>query len=167
MTRTIYLIIYNSPLFPAHWSLWIPSLHNPTTGKRLHATGDAATGFTIVFERNYVMSADSRQHQCLPLADVSDHHVVDVNGDGSEGSDSIAHDDLERILLSVAAPGASLLSAGTQVREFFDSQNALLNFIDTGTKEACADSELSDVATRWSHSTGPERDHGPVGLADD
>jgi hypothetical protein len=120
-TRTIYLIIYNSPLFPAHWSLWIPSLHNPTIGKRLHAEGDPANGFHIIFERNYVLAADSRQHQCLPLAEVSDDHVVDVNGDGdgdgSEGSNSIAHDDLERVLLSVPVPGASLVSSGVQVRD--------------------------------------------------
>ncbi|KAF1943670.1 hypothetical protein EJ02DRAFT_433041 [Clathrospora elynae] len=114
MTRTVYLVIYNSPLFPAHWGLWIPSLNDPTVGKLLHAEGDAANGFEIVFKRNYALDATSRPHQSLPLAEVSDHHVVDVKGDGSRGSDSTAHDNLEQVLLSVPAPGASLVSSSSQ-----------------------------------------------------
>ncbi|RMZ68164.1 phosphotransferase family [Pyrenophora seminiperda CCB06] len=114
MTRTVYLLIYSSPLFPAHWALWIPSLHDPTIGKRLHVEGDASNGFEIAFIRNYVLDVTSRPHQSLPLAEVADHHVLDVNGDGSPSSDSIAHDDLERVLLSVPAPGASLVSSSSQ-----------------------------------------------------
>jgi hypothetical protein len=117
MTRTVYLVVYNSPLFPAHWGLWIPSLNDSTVGKLLNAEGDAANGFEIVFERNYAIDATSRQHQFLLLAEVSDHHVVDVKGDGSPGSDSTAHDNLEQVLLSVPAPGASLVSYSSQVRD--------------------------------------------------
>ncbi|KAH9865823.1 hypothetical protein J1614_009410 [Plenodomus biglobosus] len=117
MTRTVYLVIYNSPLFPAHWGLWLPSLTDPTLGKFLHAEGDAANGFEIVFKRNYDLDATSRPHQSLPLAEVSEDHAIDVPGDGSLVADSIAHDDLERVLLSVPAPGASLVSASSQVRK--------------------------------------------------
>lgn len=116
MARTIYLIIYNSPLFPAHWGLWIPTLSDPTVGKVLHAEGDAANGFEIIFKRNYVPDATSRQHQFLPVAEVSDHHVMDVKGDGSLQLDSTAHDNIEQVLLSVPAPGASLVSSNSQVR---------------------------------------------------
>jgi hypothetical protein len=115
MTRTVYLIVYNSPLFPAHWGLWIPSLDDPTVGKRLHAPGDAANGFEIDFDRNYTLDATNRQYQSLVLAEVSNYHVVDVKGDGSRRSDSTAHDDLEQVLLSVPAPGASLVSSSSQV----------------------------------------------------
>lgn len=114
MTRPIYLIIYTSTLFPAHWSLWIPSLSDPSIGKRLHAEGDAATGFKTVFERGYVLHEDTRKYQCLLLGEVSDEYVLDVDG---QECDSIAHDDLERILLSVPAPGASLVSSESQVCE--------------------------------------------------
>jgi hypothetical protein len=49
MTCTVYLIVYNSPLFPAHWGLSTPSLHNLTIGKFFNAEGDAANGFEITF----------------------------------------------------------------------------------------------------------------------
>lgn len=68
-----------------------------TLGKFLHAKGDAANGFEIVFKRNYDLDATSRPHQCLPLAEVSDNHVLDIPGDGSLVADSIAHVDLERV----------------------------------------------------------------------
>lgn len=115
MARTICLIIYKSPLFPAHWSLWIPSLNNPITGKRLHATGDAANGFEVVFERDYNLDTESRSYQLLVVAEVSDTHVIDVEGNGSQGSDATAHDDVERVLLSVTPPGPSLVSSTSQV----------------------------------------------------
>jgi hypothetical protein len=123
ITRTVYLIVYNSPLFPVHWGLWIPSLHNPAIGKFLNAEGDAANGFEIIFQRNHTLDADatSRPRQCLPLAEVADCHVLDVDGDGGEGADSTARDELERVLLSVPAPGKSLLQVsenGSKVRHF-------------------------------------------------
>lgn len=167
MTRIVYLVVYNSRLFPAHWSLWIPSLNNPSIGKRLHTEGDAANGFEIIFERNYVLDATSRQHQSLPLAEIADRHLIDVDGDGSPSSDSIAHDNLEQVLLSVPAPGASLISNSSQVRaQPFCSQNSLLTSIAAGAKKTCTNPELSDMATRWSRSTGAERNYGPIGFAD-
>jgi hypothetical protein len=48
----------------------------------------------------------------LLLAEVSDRrHVVDIEGNRTQVSDSIAHDDLERVLLSAPAPGPSLVSS--------------------------------------------------------
>jgi hypothetical protein len=117
MTRAVYLVVYNAPLFPAHWGLWIPSLDDPALGKKLHVEGDAANGFEVLFQRNYAVDATTRQHETLLLAEVSDEHVVDVKGDGSPTSDSTAHDNLERILLSVPAPAASLVSSTSRVRD--------------------------------------------------
>lgn len=139
MTRTVYLIIYNSPLFPAHWSLWIPSLDNAAIGKRLHAEGDASQGFRVVFKRNYVPEEDTRQYQKLLHAEVSDRHVVDVKGTGTQVSDSTAHDDLERVLLSVPAPGPSLVSSVSQVSDFISLRNFLLTSTILGPKETGRD----------------------------
>ena len=166
MTRTVYLVVYNSRLFPAHWNLWIPSLNSSSIRKRLHAEGDAANRFEVVFERNYALDATSRQHQCLPLAEIADHHVIDVDGDGSPSSDSIAHDNFEQVLLGVPAPDASLVSNISQVRaQLFSSQNSLLTSITTRTKKTCADPKLSNVATSCSSSTSAERNHGSIGFA--
>lgn len=159
MPRTVYLIIYNSPVFPAHWGLWIPSLNDSGTGKFIEAEGDSANGFRIVFQRNHVVDATRRRYQSLPLAHVSDHHVVDVEGDGSLKSDSTAHDNLEQVLLSVPAPGASLVSSSSQVSDL-TLTNCLLYSSSTGTKKTCTNSELSNVATIWHRSTGPGGDHG-------
>ncbi|KAF2258102.1 hypothetical protein CC78DRAFT_479708 [Lojkania enalia] len=114
MPRTVYLVVYNSPLFPAHWGLWIPHIDNPNIGKLIHASGDAANGFIISFERNYNLGSTSRRHQILPVDQVLDHHVVDVKGDGSRSRDQTAHDYLEEVALSIPAPGRSLVSAATQ-----------------------------------------------------
>ncbi|KAF2123947.1 hypothetical protein P153DRAFT_327702 [Dothidotthia symphoricarpi CBS 119687] len=114
MPRAIYLVVFKSPLFPAHWGLWIPSAADPNIGKRIHASGDAATGFQIFFERNYDLVATRRRYQVLPLAQVLDQHVVDVEGDGSQWSDTTAHDYIEQVALSVPAPARSLISASSQ-----------------------------------------------------
>ncbi|KAF2186882.1 hypothetical protein K469DRAFT_570861, partial [Zopfia rhizophila CBS 207.26] len=99
--------------FPAHWSLWIPHQDNTSIGRRIHASADAANGFEIAFERNYNLDATSR-HQILPLAQVLDHYVVDVKGDGSQLKDQIAYDYLEQVALSIPAPSRSLVSTSTQ-----------------------------------------------------
>jgi hypothetical protein len=115
MPRTVYLVVYNSPLFPAHWGLWIPQLDNPDVGKFIEAAGDAANGFDISFERNYDLGSTPRAYRKLPLADVLDQYVVDVRGDGSQSKDQTAHDCIEEVALSIPAPGRSLVSVAAQV----------------------------------------------------
>ncbi|KAH8724355.1 hypothetical protein GQ44DRAFT_709032 [Phaeosphaeriaceae sp. PMI808] len=113
MPRNVYLLVFNSPLFPAHWSLWVPSTENPKVGKRLHATGDAASGFQIAFERNFNLDRDTRTHQIILLAQAEDQHVVDVSEDGGERMDNTAYDTLEEVALQVRAPGPSLASSSS------------------------------------------------------
>ncbi|KAI1451420.1 hypothetical protein F4805DRAFT_103091 [Annulohypoxylon moriforme] len=115
MSRTIYLLVYNSRLFPAHWSLWIPSPENPDVGKRIHAQGDVATGFELCFERNYDKGQTSRRHEILPLADVDSVHIIDTPGDGTRSTDQEPKDRLENIVLSVPTPGPSLLPFQSRV----------------------------------------------------
>ncbi|KAF2013355.1 hypothetical protein BU24DRAFT_442470 [Aaosphaeria arxii CBS 175.79] len=113
MSRPINLLIYNSPLFPAHWSLWLPSAADPNIGKRIHVTGDSAFGFETVFERNYNLAATRRRYQIVPLAQVLEHHVANDEGDSGPSSDNTARDYVEQVALSVPAPGPSLVSASS------------------------------------------------------
>ncbi|OCK74426.1 hypothetical protein K432DRAFT_420310 [Lepidopterella palustris CBS 459.81] len=86
----------------------IPHVDNANVGKLIHASGDAAVGFQIQFERNYNLGATTRRHQIVPLAQVLDHYVLDVKGDGT-----LRHDYLEQVALSIPAPGRSSVSAST------------------------------------------------------
>jgi hypothetical protein len=115
MPRPVYLIVFPSPLFAAHWGLWIPSMGELDVGKYLHATGDAANGFQVAFKRNYDLSTSGRSYQLLELAQVLDDYIVDVKGDGSESEDQTAHDYLEEVALSIPAPDRSLVPATTPV----------------------------------------------------
>jgi len=67
MTRDIHLIFYPSPLFPAHWGLWIPSVGNPQIGKMVHVVGDVATGFEHQFKRNYSLITTTRRYDLSSL----------------------------------------------------------------------------------------------------
>ncbi|KAF2681241.1 hypothetical protein K458DRAFT_420760 [Lentithecium fluviatile CBS 122367] len=108
MPRTIYLAIYNSRLFPAHWALWIPHKDDPAIGKRIHANGNASEGFTIDFERNHNIEETTGSYQLLALAEVADKFLEDVRGGGTQGVDQVACDWVEEVALSVQAPGKSL-----------------------------------------------------------
>lgn len=115
MTRDIFLVVYHSPLFAAHWSLWVPSAKDPAIGKIIHVTGDAITGFDHEFKRNYSFADTLRKYSLIHLSSVEDKHVVDTPGDGSLSLDKDPVDDIERKALTVPAPGKSLLSAASQV----------------------------------------------------
>jgi len=112
--REIYLLSYNSRLFPAHWGIWIPYIANPSVGKVIHVTGDAASGFQHEFKRNYNLLTTGRAHKLTLLAKVSSRHVTDTLGDGLFSIDTIAVDDIERQALAIEAPGKSLMSAGAK-----------------------------------------------------
>jgi hypothetical protein len=114
MSQDIFLLTYDSPLFPAHWSMWGPSDrlgpggdHNPL-GKVIQVVGDPREGFEHEFKRNEELEGTGcRYHQFL-LASVPKAFVVDVVGDGSFTTDKVAVDVIERCALSVPAPGKSL-----------------------------------------------------------
>ncbi|KAI0973578.1 hypothetical protein F4678DRAFT_425193 [Xylaria arbuscula] len=121
MSRTIYLIIYKSPLFPAHWALWVPSEANPNIGKRIHAEGDAATGFRLSFDRNYDITQDPRKYEILALAEIERDLLLDTPGDGANRVDAEPRDAVETVAAKVPPPGPSLISStatscGTKVQ---------------------------------------------------
>jgi hypothetical protein len=122
-TIPLYLIVYSSPIFKAHWSIWIPSSRTSPNGhvlgKLIHVTGDVLGGFVHEFKRNYQLGGTVRRFSCLELGQVHASNVVDVAGDGSSSSDTLAYDAIERCALSIPAPPKSLQSATSQVRLLF------------------------------------------------
>lgn len=111
--RQIQLIVYRSPLFPAHWSLFIPTESNPDFGKRIHAIGDPLHGFQLEFKRGYDLSATSSKKTVIDLCRVDGVHVVD--GPAERGSDKIPIDDIEKKATEVPAPEGSMNPAGSTV----------------------------------------------------
>ncbi|KAK0610659.1 hypothetical protein B0T17DRAFT_545193 [Bombardia bombarda] len=114
MSRTIYLIIYKSPIFPAHWALWIPSQNDPTIGKIINADGDAKYGFELAIERNYDTDQIGRTHRIVQLGQVEDNAVDDDDGcvkGELTSTDCHPRDAVERVAMGVPAPGPSLVSA--------------------------------------------------------
>lgn len=109
--RDIYLIVYHSPMFPAHWAFWIPSISDPQVGKKIHVTGDSFRGFQHEFQRNYYPSTTGRTHSLILLASVEDQFVKDVPGNREFSVDTDAADDIEKKALEIPAPGKSLRSA--------------------------------------------------------
>lgn len=165
MSRPVYLIVYKSRLFPAHWSFWIPTPDDETIGKRIQATGDALTGFVVAFERNYDIAKTSRPHELVSLDRVDSAHVNDgdaVKG-GPESTDAQPIDKLEEVALSVPAPGPSLVSSSSNVRGWtiadFWYENTT-NEKYPGPSTPCRDQKLPDVAPRGGSEAGRGDDYG-------
>ncbi|TVY30603.1 hypothetical protein LHYA1_G000641 [Lachnellula hyalina] len=121
MSRPVYLIIYHSPIFAAHWALWIPYYEQEVagnSGKIINVQGSPSEGFLHEFERNYDIAAETRRHSIRLLSWLDSKYIIDTTGDYSV--DSTAIDFLECSALTIQAPGPSLRSAGehTWLRQF-------------------------------------------------
>lgn len=117
------LIIYHSPFFPAHWSLFVPHPQHPSIGKRIHVEGTVYAGFAHAVQRRYQLDATGRKFSRIDLGELKGDRVVehvldaDADGDGDGDGDEVGAaevkpiDKLEEIAFGVPAPGASLNSA--------------------------------------------------------
>ncbi|KAF7973079.1 hypothetical protein HWV62_16274, partial [Athelia sp. TMB] len=110
MSRPVYLLVFNSPLFPAHWAMYIPS---QCSGKLINVRGDPGLGFWHEFERNYDPNCTRDKKTLLHLCDVKDKHLLDVPGDGNPSIDTNAVDDIERVALCLNPPPKTLRSLDT------------------------------------------------------
>ena len=98
MTSTpLNLIVYRSPLFAAHWALFLPSSTNRKVGKRIHADGSPATGFEVILEPEYDLRECTQNYQIIELGEVKAEHV-------------------EHVARSVNAPEKSLVAASIGAR---------------------------------------------------
>jgi len=135
MSRSVYLIVYHSPLFPAHWALYIPNLPHPVltttsdstsqvvegaqvrkVGKIVNVVGSVAAGFAHEFKRNYDLEEDGRGYSLFLLDERVDGALVWDRAEEGETIDAQAQDPFEVLALSVPAPGPSLNSAADKGR---------------------------------------------------
>lgn len=113
MSRPIYLIVYHSRPFPAHWAIWIPHKNEPSPegmGKVIQVEGNPSEGFSHEFKRNYDSSQDSRLHSVILLGTIDGSNILDsdTHANGKGTTDVTAIDEVEKVALSVPAPRPSL-----------------------------------------------------------
>lgn len=120
MSRPVYLVVYHSRLFAAHWSLWIPKYENETVkdlGTIIQVEGDPSGGFHHEFKRNYNVSLTRQTTSVILLGWVDRRNIIDPPGNVAS-IDSTATDVIEDWAVSVQAPGPSLRSASASVCAF-------------------------------------------------
>lgn len=123
-SATLYILLPPSPLFAAHWSLFIPDTDTRTEsdqGRRIHVSGDRLNGFHLEIIRNY----NVRQHRSVgprhfAIGRITSPHTPTTTEPGSreekdedEGGgflDNVPRDALEEVCVCVEAPGPSLNS---------------------------------------------------------
>lgn len=108
-----FLLCYvPSPLFPAHWSLWIPYDGKSGRGTRIHVTGDALNGFQHDFDRGYDPRTDDRHPRLIQLGVVdasSLPQLAERVGPCLEGIDTRvlrACSAVEELSMAIPAPGS-------------------------------------------------------------
>ncbi|CAJ2510208.1 Uu.00g061080.m01.CDS01 [Anthostomella pinea] len=116
MHHTLFVLVYPSRLFAAHWSFWLPyddaSNH---IGDRVHVTGDRLGGFQYEYIRNYDVSEDDRHPKALPIGIVSDTHLSKASKDenlapsekGQQDAEHVAFNAFDEACREVPAPGPS------------------------------------------------------------
>ncbi|OIW29406.1 hypothetical protein CONLIGDRAFT_324722 [Coniochaeta ligniaria NRRL 30616] len=135
-----YLLCYvPSPLFPAHWSLWIPYDGNLGLGIRIHVTGDALNGFQHDFDRWYDPKTDDRHPRLIELGMIDASSLppiepVGVCSHGTEGNGLRVCKALELLSWEIPAPGPSLRSSGSTAAhsrvQIQNCQSWLRQFVD-------------------------------------
>jgi hypothetical protein len=119
MSRPIYVISYDSRLFPAHWALWVPRLDDAALGKLIDVAGDPRAGFEHRVVRNAPIAAPHQRYKAHELGRVDGHLVVDDTGEPGDGAGGVVGnepaDALEALALSVPAPVKSLRDAADEV----------------------------------------------------
>jgi hypothetical protein len=116
--RPVYLVVYNSRMFAAHWTMWIPDYNADTQatgnfGKYIHVKGDARNGFVHEFVRNHDMDQSTSAKEIIFLGWTDAANVANSSGGSERYVDTEATDRLEEWALYVPAPGPSLRSASS------------------------------------------------------
>jgi hypothetical protein len=113
MSRPIYLIVFHSLLFTAHWGLWMPYPNQVkivgSTGKMINVQGNLNEGFHHEFLRQYDLKTDTRKYSTIFLCNVPSSMINDT--DGADGMDDVPIDELDKAAVAIKAPGTSLRTA--------------------------------------------------------
>ncbi|KAI1377586.1 hypothetical protein F4677DRAFT_41337 [Hypoxylon crocopeplum] len=118
MHRTLYVLVYPSRLFAAHWSFWLPYIdannQQSNIGDRIHVTGDRLNGFQYEYIRNYDVCEDDRHPTAFPIGLVSETYLSKASKGGNSTSSGegdtkdIALNAFDEACREVPAPGPSL-----------------------------------------------------------
>ncbi|KAK3393960.1 hypothetical protein B0H63DRAFT_517125 [Podospora didyma] len=144
--RSVYLAAFlPSPMFPAHWGMWIPNALDQAVGTLINVRGDPCNGFVHEFERGY------RAHDCesrpllRPLGTAADF----PDGPTVPGIDTNPCNDLERLALSIPPPALSLTPAGSSQRRFRvaikNCQTWLRQLVDAMIEKGLIDPSAKDI----------------------
>lgn len=105
----LYLLCFiPSPLFHAHWSIFVPSQAEPQRGTVINVRGDPLHGFVHEFQRGYIPTEDPDKPPFVTKLSSVTESVARPDGPSQPGTDATAYTELERLALSIAAPGPSL-----------------------------------------------------------
>lgn len=114
MHRPLYILVYPSRLFAAHWSFWIPypdaKGQESDIGDRIHVTGDRLNGFQYEYVRNYNVREDERKPNSFAIGLLSTTSVKEetdcILGGAPEKRD--VFNPFDRACRDVEPPGPSL-----------------------------------------------------------
>lgn len=105
----IFLLCYlPSPLFHAHWAVFVPDQARPNCGTVLNVRGDPLHGFVHEFERGYNPSEDPEKPPAVFKLGTIAKSLVESERNAPDGKDATAYNQLERLALTIDAPGRSL-----------------------------------------------------------
>ncbi|KAG6357823.1 hypothetical protein INS49_013703 [Diaporthe citri] len=108
-TVDVFLLCYlPSPLFHAHWALFVPDQARPQCGTVLNVRGDPLNGFVHEFERGYIPSEDPEKPPTVLKLGTIAERLIKPERIAPNGKDLAAYNRLERLALSIDAPGRSL-----------------------------------------------------------
>ncbi|TPX12400.1 uncharacterized protein E0L32_006812 [Thyridium curvatum] len=116
MTQPLYVLVYPSRLFAAHWSLWAPRIEasgqESVVGDRIHVTGDRLNGFQYEYIQNYNVDKDERNPKAFPIGRIKTSHL-EHGEQSTASSDGETHElkainAFDRACQEVEAPGPSL-----------------------------------------------------------
>ena len=119
MPRNIYLVRYSGFPFKDHWAILIPSATISTFGTLIQVEGNPRYGFVHSVVRNYDLSNETRSTKVTLLGEVEEKYMHDTPSAGTliESDETNPRDEIERVALSVAAPGKSMRAvSGDTVR---------------------------------------------------
>lgn len=112
--RPIFLLVWPSALFKAHWAIFVPDLNDKTIkkGKYIHVTGSLDKGYQLEIVRGYDISKSRvRPMSPIEIGLVPADMIKDTPTDDKLVKESTPRDRLEAFLASVPPPSASLNSA--------------------------------------------------------
>ncbi|SMR52316.1 unnamed protein product [Zymoseptoria tritici ST99CH_1E4] len=108
--RPVFLLVWSSAKFKAHWALFIADAADKTfkSGKYIHVEGNPVDGFTFQIVRGWDINKSRRRPQSpIEIGWVRADLIVDVPSNGQLVKESVPRDQLEAMLAAVPAPARS------------------------------------------------------------